>query len=161
PPLYGRHPAELTLAWWEEKWPEKASNWPWEEALPPNYHRDRVYWRLGVVLFNLLRDGGLVMRAHRTDGAYPLEAVDPGWCHTPYMPCRPHAHGGGWFRPEKWRGSEPPPGLPWYRELTLWPAEAVEAVEAKRKSKQELLADTLVSLHGQGVNIISPRMSVD
>ena len=47
PPLDGKRPANLTPAWWEEEWPYAVPNWPWEEVLPRNYHRDRVYLASG------------------------------------------------------------------------------------------------------------------
>ena len=67
------------------------------------------------------------MRGHRQDiPAYPLEVVERGLLRNPYMALRPHAHCGGSFSPEQWHGREPPLGLPWYSELTLWPAETAE-----------------------------------
>ena len=138
------HPADRIFGWWGEEWPYKEPpmfRWPGEAELPRSYHRDRVYWRLVVELFDRLRDGGLVMRGHRTDGltpgppagaartrspradaAYPGEVVAPGRWENPFMVLRPRA---GLFEPEQWRGRTPPPGLPWYRDLTVWPAEAV------------------------------------
>ena len=117
--------------------------------LPRNYHRDRVYWRLVVELFARLEAGDLVMKARRMDvPASPVEVVERGLFRNPFMVLRPHAPGGGWFRPEKWHGNEPPPGLRWYRELTLWPAEAVEAKQEKapetKQTPRQLLADALV-----------------
>jgi len=131
PSLDGRRPADLTFAWWEKNWPERASDWPFEETLPRGYHRDRVYWRLVVEFFDRLRGGDLVMKARRMDDPEPddpespLEPVGPGRFRNPFMVLSPRALHGGWFRPEKWLGSEPP-GLPHYFDLTVWPAEASE-----------------------------------
>jgi hypothetical protein len=101
-------------------------NWPWEEALPRNYLRDRVYWRIVVDVFARLIAGDLVMKAQRMDDpTSPSEVVKPNLYRNPFMVLRPHAPEGGWFRAENWRGNEPPPGLR-YWQLTLWPAEAGE-----------------------------------
>jgi hypothetical protein len=140
PSLDGRRPADLTLAWWEREWPYKVFHRMWDDSPPRGYHRDRVYWRLVVEWFDRLRDGDLVMKGHRTDGltpgppagaartrspradaAYPGEVVAPDRWENPYMVLRPRA---GLLEPEQWRGRPPPPGLPWYRDLTVWPAEA-------------------------------------
>jgi hypothetical protein len=155
PPLAVVRPAERTFAWWEEEWPNRELSL-WDDPPPRNYHRDRVYWRLVVEWFDRLRDSDPVMRGHRTDlPAYPSEEVEPGLFRNHYMELRPHAPGGGWFRPEEWRGDRPPPGLlRRYRELTLWPAQAAEAKRAK--TPRQLTADALVSLQGEGVDIRSP-----
>jgi hypothetical protein len=137
-PLAVVRPAEQTFPWWEERWPSREPSW--DDPPPPNYHRDRVYWRLVVEWFDRLRDGDLAMKGHRTDGltpgppagaartrspradaAYPGEVVAPDRWENPYMVLRPRA---GLLEPEQWRGRPPPPGLPWYRDLTVWPAEA-------------------------------------
>ena len=47
------------------------------------------------------------------------------------MVLRPRA---GLLEPEQWRGRPPPPGLPRYRELTVWPAEAA-ATKTKQKAQ--------------------------
>jgi hypothetical protein len=53
---------------------------------------------------------------------------------NPFMVLRPRAPHGGWFCPEQWHGREPPQGLPWYRELTLWPAGATETKQTARRA---------------------------
>jgi hypothetical protein len=134
PPLDGRRPADLTLARWEKEYPYKVLD-PWGKPVSLDYHRDRVHLRLVVEMIARWESGDLVMKARRMDvPTSPLEVVERGLVRNHFMVLRPHAPGGGWFRPEKWHESEPPPGLPWYCELTLWPAEAIEAAEAKRKS---------------------------
>jgi hypothetical protein len=85
PPLAVVRPADLTLLWWGKTWPYKEFSL-WEDTPPPNYHRDRVYWRLVVEWFDRLRDGDPVMRGHRTDiphlnrsaGADPASGIRAG-----------------------------------------------------------------------------------
>jgi hypothetical protein len=126
PRLDGRYPAELTLAWWEKTWPYREFSRIFNES-PGNYHRDRVYWRLGVEVVARWEAGYLMVKGRRMDDpSSPLVEVDRDLFRFPFMVLRPHAPGGGWFRSEKWRGNEPPQDLPWYYELTVWPAETPE-----------------------------------
>jgi hypothetical protein len=151
-PLAVVRPADRIFGWWVEEWPYREPSpfpWPAEAELPRSYHRDRVYWLLVVEWFDRLRNGDLVMRGHRTDGlapgppagaartrslrgdaAYPGEVVALGRWENPYMALRPRA---GLFEPEQWHGRLPPPGLPWYRDLTVWPAGAAEAKQKARR----------------------------
>ena len=136
-PLAVVHPAERTFSWWVEKWPHKESS-IWNDLSedhrpPPNYHRDRVYWRLVVEWFDRLRGGDPVMRGHRIDlSAYLSEEVDPGLLRNRYMELSPRTPGGGSFRPKEWRESEPPPGLPWYHELRRRRSERRRRASSRR-----------------------------
>ena len=61
-----------------------------------------------------LKAGDLVMKARSMD----VPRLRWRWWsrelfQDPFMVLRPHAPGGGWFRPENWHGNEPPPGLPY------------------------------------------------
>jgi hypothetical protein len=130
PSLDEGRPADLTLAWWEKKWPYKVFDRSWDDSSLRGYHCDRVYWRLVVELIDRLRGGDLVMKGYRTDASESddsgslLEPVRRTLLQNPFMVLCPRAPGGGWFRPGHSYGSEPPSGLPWYHKLTLWPAEA-------------------------------------
>jgi len=137
PSLAECRPADLTLAWWERRWPSKVFDRREDDSPPRGYHRDRVYWRLVVELLDRLRVGDFVMKARRMDDPEsPFEPVKRGLFQNPFMVLRPHAPHGGWFRAEQWHGSEPPDSLPWYREVTLWPrpATAAETSETKRET---------------------------
>jgi hypothetical protein len=130
PSLDGWRPADLTLAWWERKWPFKVFDRREDDSPPRGYHRDRVFWRLVVEFSARLGAGDLVVKARRLDASESDDPkpVKPGLLRNPFMVLRPHAPHGGWFRPEQWHGSEPPPSLLeyQYRDLTLWPAEVAE-----------------------------------
>jgi hypothetical protein len=137
-PLAVVRPAERTLGWWKEKWPYRApsladsalADWldeaVWGTPLPLDYHRDRVFWRLAVELFDRLRDGDLVVKGRRMDDlTSEVEVVKRGLLRNPFMVLRPRHRQGGLFVPEVWEERQPPVTLKEsYCELTVWPAEA-------------------------------------
>jgi hypothetical protein len=123
--VHARRLGPWTLEQWEKTWPYKDFHSSYgrtrREAVP--YHRDRLFWRLVVELFDRLRAGDLAAEGHRSDvPGYPRQSVPPGLWRNPNMVLLPHAPGGGLLRPEPRQGGQSPPGLPWYCELTLWPA---------------------------------------
>ncbi len=136
-PLAMVRPAERTLGWWKEKWPYRAPSLAdsaladrlgdeavWGKPLPLDYHRDRVFWRLAVELFDRLRDGDLVVKGRRMDvSTAEVESVERGLWQNDFMVLRPRHRRGGWFGPEVWEEHQPPTTLTEsYCELTVWPA---------------------------------------
>lgn len=117
PSLNGRHPAELTFQWWNDRWPDRT------DFAPPEYHRDRVYWRLLAALFGQLRARDFVARFPHPDDPYLLQDVESEWWGHIHMALR-FAHDGWRLCPEPWHGTAPPPGLPCFHALRLWPAPA-------------------------------------
>jgi hypothetical protein len=125
----GARPAERTLVLWKKTYlPFRVfhgENETRRQAL--EYYLKLTVRRLEVELFARIKAGDPVAMGRRMDVSTSLaEAVELDLLGNPFMVLRPRAPGGGWFRPEQWHGSEPPLGLPWYRELTLWPAETPE-----------------------------------
>lgn len=122
PVLDGRHPAELTMQWWLEEWPEAPPK-SWRDKPAEEYYLGRVYWRLEVALFGQLRARHFVARSPHPDDPYLLVDMEPEQWANIYMAVR-FAHDGWRLGPEPWRGSEPPPGLRTYPRLMLWPVQA-------------------------------------
>jgi hypothetical protein len=126
--LDGRRPADLTLAWWERKWPYKVFDRRWDDSPPRGYHRDRVYWRLVVELIARWEAGDLVVKGRRLDvSTSEAEPVKLSLLRNPFMVLRPHHPHGGRFGPEEWLGHQLPTTLESYCELTVWPAEVAAA----------------------------------
>lgn len=160
PRLDGARPAERTLAWWEKTYlPFRMFHWENEKRCQALEHYLKlIVWRLAVELFDRLKAGDLVAEGRRIDVPEGPESVPLGlWRNNPDMVFRPSL---GVFRPEQ-RSGQPAPGalLPSYVELALMP---VKAAKKKPKTKRELLADALISLHGKGeIDIHSRALSVE
>jgi hypothetical protein len=122
--------------------------------------RELVYGRLVAALFDQLRSGELRAKGQRVDvvGGDPNVPAelwgnpDMLWLHI------------GEFRPQQRQGCAPPgTGLWSFVELTLWPAApATKPPEPRQKpaALKQLLADAVLALWNEGVDINSRAVSV-
>lgn len=93
PSLDEMHPADLTLSWWERKWPFKEFQWVFEgesRAAALTYYLGWVFWRLVVEFFDRLRAGDILTGGRRIDVAEggPFNSACSGLWSNPDMVMR-------------------------------------------------------------------------